>query len=377
MRIIFLGTRGFPDVQGGVEKHCENLTVNLASLGIEVIVFTRKPYVDPDLKEYKGVKLIPVPTIKNKYLETIIHTFIGIIKAVRYNPDIVHVHGIGPGIVIPFGKLLGLKFVLTTHGSNYKHLKWGFVSRFFLRMCEYISVKFCDEVIAVSEPISEEITRKYCTKATVIPNGVTMPIPLNTTDYIDKLLIEKKKYILTVGRLVPEKGFHNLINAFNSLELQDWKLVIVGAEDHKSKYGKQIHTLAEYNRNIIFTGFLTGFPLQELYENAGVFVLPSYYEGLPIVLLEAMSFNLPCIASDISANRSVHLPERCYFRTEDIEQLKQRLIEISSDYYSSEEILDNREKLLKNYSWNSITNKTLEIYKNVYKEAPKKAIETG
>lgn len=365
MRIIFLGTRGFPSVQGGVEKHCENLTVNLVSLGVEVIVFTRKPYIDPELKEYKGVELIPIPTIKNKYLETIIHTFLGIIKAVRYKPDIVHVHGIGPGILIPFGKLLGLKFVLTTHGSNYKHLKWGHVSRCFLRMCEYISIKFCDEVIAVSEPIYEEITRKYCAKATFIPNGITMPLPLNTTNYIDKLLIEKKKYILTVGRLVPEKGFHNLINAFNSLELQGWKLVIVGAEDHKSKYGKQIHDLAKYNRNIIFTGFLTGSPLQELYENAGVFVLPSYYEGLPIALLEAMSFNIPCIASDISANRSVHLPEQCYFRTEDIEQLKQRLTEISSADAYSDEISSNSENLVKNYSWKSITDKTLEIYKNV------------
>ncbi len=377
MRIIFLGTRGFPGVQGGIEKHCENLTANLASLGAEVIVFTRKPYVDPALKEYKGVKLIPVPTIKNKYFETIIHTFIGIIKAVRYEPDIVHVHGIGPGVLIPFGKLLGLKFVLTTHGSNYKHLKWGLVSRCFLRICEYISIKFCDEVIAVSETISEEIAAKYCRKASFIPNGVTMPNPLNTTDYVDKLLLEKKKYILTVGRLVPEKGFHNLINAFNSLELEGWKLVIVGGEDHKSKYGKQIHDLARNNNNIIFTGFLTGIPLQQLYENAGIFVLPSYYEGLPIALLEAMSYNLPCIASDISANRSVNLPEQCYFKTEDIEQLKQRLIQISSTDYSLEEIVNNKEKLLRNYSWSNITNKTLEIYRNVYKELPKKVIETG
>ena len=171
------------------------MTVNLATLGAEVIVFTRKPYVDSALKEYKGVKLIPVPTIKNKYFETIVHTFIGIIKAMRYNPDIVHIHGIGPGIFIPFGKLLGLKFVLTTHGSNYKHLKWWY-SRCFLRMCEYISIKSCDEVIAVSEPISEEISSKYCRKAAVIPNGVTMPIPLNRTDYIDGLLLGKRKYIL-------------------------------------------------------------------------------------------------------------------------------------------------------------------------------------
>ncbi len=372
MKIAVVGTRGFPGVQGGVENHCEKLYTNLAQLGCEIIVFVRKPYIKPELAEYGGVSLVAVDCPRNKFLEAIIHTFSSVMKARKLHPDILHIHAIGPSLFTPFARFWGTKVVITNHGPDYRRKKWPLVAKIFLMFCERVGVKYANEVICINGNIAEDIKKKYGRDSYVIPNGVDIPSRIDTDETLTRYGLQKQKYILSVGRFVPEKGFHDLIEAFNKLQtnsqnsqVEGWKLVIVGDADHEDEYSRNLKVQAEKNYNIILTGFLKGEPLQELYTHAGLFVLPSYYEGLPIVLLEAMSYGLSCIASDIAANRNIALDNERFFTAGDVDQISERIGEFISRIRKEEERENQVKFLIENYNWDKIAKETLRIYKRV------------
>jgi len=365
MRIVILGTRGFPNVQGGVEKHCEELSTRLVKLGCEVIVFTRKPYVNTNIKEYKGVKLVALSTIRHKSLEAFLHTLIGVFAALQYRPDIIHIQAIGPALFTPLARILGMKVVVTSHGANYRHPKWGFFAKVILRFGEFLGMLFANEVIAISGTIAKEMKEKYKRAAYTIPNGVDIPDILDSEELLQKYSLTKGKYLLTIGRFTPVKGFDRLIDAFNEAKLKDRKLVIIGGADHKTRYSRDLMKRSVPNPDVILTGFLSGKPLRELYSHTGLFVLPSYYEGLPIALLEAMSYGLLCIASDIPANRLIGLPDENYFTPGNNEELSAKLQEFSRKTLSREQKLRQIEILREKYDWNEIARNTLEVYKKV------------
>lgn len=370
LRICVLGTRGFPNVQGGVESHCENLYPQLTKKGCEVIVFTRKPYNNQNIVSFKGITLIPLSCPKNKFLEAFVHTFLGILSAIKHSPGILHVHAIGPSLLIPFARLLGLKVVMTNHGPDYQRKKWNKLAKFILKLGEYFGSKWAHEIICISESIANHVREKYGREVNVIPNGVTIPELMKTDIAIKKYNLEKGKYILAVGRFVPEKGFHDLIDAFNhlityntQLRTNNWKLAIVGRADHEDEYSLKLKEKANKDSNVILTGFLTGMSLQELYSHAGLFVLPSYYEGLPIVLLEAMSYGLSCIASDIHANRNVELPDDRFFKAGDVCALAGKISKFAEKPLSEEEKAIQINLMKERYDWHKIAKKTLEVYK--------------
>jgi len=365
MRTIILGTRGFPNVQGGVEKHCECLSINLVRLGCEVIVLTRKPYVDKEISEYKGVKLIPIPAFRQKALEAFLHTLIGVFVALRYKPDILHTHAIGPALFIPLAKLLGMKVVLTSHGSNYKHLKWGKFAKLVLKLGEFLGIRFSEKVITVSTCIAEEIKNRYNRDPITIPNGVIVRECSKSTNEISKYGLLKGKYILAVGRFVPDKGFDVLIHAFNRLRLHGWKLLIAGQADHQDQYTLELKQIAEQNENIILPGYMSSEKLHELYSHAGLYVLPSYYEGLPISLLEAMSYGLSCIASDIPGNRSVGLSEDRFFEAGNTADLAAKTAKYANETLSPRERRKQIHIIAEKYDWQKIAATTLAVYQKV------------
>ena len=386
MKIAVLGTRGFPNVQGGVEVHCENLYPRLVKRGCEVVVFGRAPYLknrDSPIQQgkrhggtvpifYKGVKIIPLACPKNKFLEAFVHTFIGIFAAKKLNPDILHIHAVGPSIMVPLGRLLGMKVVMTHHGPDYERKKWAGPAKAILRMGEALGVRCANAVICISQVIADGVKKKYGRDAVVIPNGVAIPEILSSEDALRKYGLEKGRYILAVGRFVPEKGFGELIEAFEKVGSQEsgvgseWRLVIVGKADHEDEYSRSLKEKAAKNPNIVLTGFLSGKPLQELYSHAGLFVLPSYYEGLPIALLEAMSYGLSCIVSDIPANREVGLAENRYFKAGDIESLRRKIKEfIASGPLGGQERTGQIKRIAGKYDWDAIAGRTLEVYTSV------------
>jgi glycosyltransferase involved in cell wall biosynthesis len=368
-RVVVLGTRGFPSVQGGIETHCENLYPRLVERGCEIFVITRKPYVDVNQKTYRGVNLIPLGCPKNKFLEAFSHTLCGVIAARRLSPAVLHIHGIGPSLCVPLAKLLKLNVVMTNHGADYNRDKWGGLAKSVLRLGERLGSRWANKVICISDPIAENIQKRHKRTVTVIPNGVSLPQLSETQDSLDKHSLTKGQYVLSVGRLVPEKGFHDLVEAFNTLRPNGWKLVIVGRADHEDSYSSGLREKARTNVNIVMTGFLTGKPLQELYSHAGLFVLPSYHEGLPIVLLEAMSYGLSCIASGIPANRNVSLPEDRFFEPGNIDQILAKITKYIDAPLSREEKVGIQSYIAAEYDWESIADKTRLVYSAVVARA--------
>lgn len=319
LKVVVTGTRGIPAIQGGVETHCEELFPRLARYGMDIVLIRRSCYVSPDnrINEFKGVRLVDLYAPHLKSLEAIIHTLLSIIWAKRHRADLVHIHAIGPGIMTPFARLLGLKVVFTHHGPDYDRKKWGIFAKLILRIGEKFASKYANEVIVISRVIEDSILQKFGRASShLIFNGVPVPKVSSTIDYITSIGLESRNYIFTLGRFVGEKGFDLLINAFVRLVNDDIKLVIAGDSDHETTYSRQLKDLALKN-GVILTGFIRGEKLQQLFTHARVFVLPSFHEGLPISLLEAMSYELPVIVSDIPANKQIDIPLERFFTSGD------------------------------------------------------------
>lgn len=362
MRVFVTGTRGIPDIPGGVEKHCQELFPRIASKGHDVIVATRSSYVTKKISEWKGVKVTKCFAPSNKSLEAIVHTFLALLKAHSFNPDVVHIHAVGPSLLTPIARLMGFRVVFTNHGPDYDRKKWGKVAKTVLRMGEKLGGKFANEVIVISSLISDIVWKKCNRLSHVIYNGVTPLEPSDTRDFLRRINVESRKYILAVARFVPEKGLHDLINAFKKIQ-GSWKLVIAGEADHETEYSKKLRQMATEDERVVLTGYITGEPLNQVYSHAGLFVLPSYHEGLPIALLEAMSYGIPVVVSDIPANKEVNLPPERYFRCGDVADLKNRIEILIKKGLSKKERDDMQNEIAGKYDWEKIADQTIGVYR--------------
>jgi len=365
MKIFVTGTRGIPDIPGGVEKHCQELYPRIAAMGHEVYLATRIPYVVIPQNQWQGVRLVHTFCPRNKSLEAIVHTFVAILKARWIGPDIVHIHAVGPGLMVPLARLLGLKVVVTNHGPDYDRQKWGVAAKAMLRLGEYLGGRFAHAVIVISSVIADIIAKRCGRSSHLIYNGVPLPEPSVHSDQLQRFGIRPDGgYILAVARFVPEKGLHDLIEAFSALNW-DRQLVIAGDADHATAYSKNLRDLAKRDQRIVLTGYITGEALHQIYSHAGLFVLPSYHEGLPIALLEAMSYSLAVLVSDIPANKEVNLEQTRYFRPGDVNGLRNKLLELGQQGISDEERQSFRERIARDYNWSSIAVQTVDVYEQV------------
>jgi glycosyltransferase involved in cell wall biosynthesis len=364
MKIFVTGTRGIPDIPGGVEKHCEELFPRIAARGHEVIVAIRSAYVTQHLGQWGGVRLVDVYAPRTKNLEAIVHTALALISARLNSPDIVHINAIGPSILAPIARMMGLKVVVTNHGPDYDREKWGRFAKHMLRLGELLGSLFANEVIVISEVIGSIIRNRCKRESNLIYNGVTLPLPSVETDYLKGIGVRAGNYILSVARMVPEKGIHNLIEAFLQTD-GDYQLVIAGDADHETDYSRGLKKQAAESSRIILTGYITGEPLNQVYSHARLFVLPSSHEGLPISLLEALSYGLPVLVSDIPANLEVGLASDRYFRCANIKDLKDKLEWHLRKDLSSTERDAIRLHVAQKYDWDRIADQTLAVYEKV------------
>jgi glycosyltransferase involved in cell wall biosynthesis len=364
IRVIMLGLRGFPQVQGGVETHAEHLCPLLVELGCEVTVLVRSAYQHAEIgSDWKGVRFISLWAPKSKVLETIFHSALGMLYSAFKRPDILHIQAIGPAIFTLPARLFGLKVVVTHHSQNYDHQKWGRFGRFVLKLGERWGMCWSNERIVISKNISELVYAKYGVNSAFIPNGVFLPKIPDSLVALNLFGLTPKHYVLSVGRLVPEKRHLDLIEAFKLANLPDWKLVIVGGSDHPDTYEREVIKKAD-EAGVVMTGFQVGLALQELYAHAGLFVLPSSHEGLPIALLEALSYGLPVLASDIPANLEVFLPSEQYFPLGNIEALAKCIIFFSANNLNQVARENIRLWVSQRYNWNDIAYKTFGVYNN-------------
>ncbi len=357
MKVVVIGTRGFPEVAGGVETHCCELYPRLAALGVEVIVLRRTPYATTD-NEYRGVSFHNVYAPRGKYFETIVHTFLSVIKARKLNPDLLHVHAIGPALAVPFAKLLGMKVVMTHHGADYNRDKWGRLAKKMLRRGEKAGVRRSDAVIAVSDEIRQQVKKiNPHVRCSMIPNGVNRVTPATCDQYVRALGLQPGRYALAMGRFVREKGFSHLIDAFQKASPDGIRLVIAGDSDFPDAYSKMLKAKGAA-ASVVMPGYIYGEELRQLMTHAALFVMPSSHEGHPIALLEAMSYGLDIIASDIKANRLDNLRPEDFYPVGDTDSLARKL----------QEKLRNgghRTYDLSAYDWDSIAHRTLDIYQTV------------
>lgn len=361
MKIVVTGTRGIPNIMGGVETHCEELFPRIAKRGFDVTVIRRTDYVKDDLKEWKGVKLVNIDSPKKKSFEAIIHTFRAINEAKRLKADILHIHAIGPALLVPYAKMLGMKVVFTHHGPDYDRDKWGFAAKTMLKLGERMGCMFADEVIVISDVIRNLIKRKYNRTSHVhlIYNGVSQPEICDYPEYFNELGIEKGKYILGMCRFVPEKNLHHLVEAFTKVksrnEVEDIKLVLAGDTDFEDDYSRSLREMARKN-GVVLTGFIKGKKLHSLLTNCLCYCLPSSHEGLPIALLEAMSYGVKVIVSDIPANKEVGLPESDYFPVGNVDALTEKLKTVVN------QPLQHIDYDMKKYDWEKIADQVRDVY---------------
>lgn len=363
MHIMVLGIRGIPNVQGGVETHAEQLYERLSHLGCDVEAIVRTPFVPAGQTKVGKIRLRRVWSPSSSGYEALVHSFLGVFLAAFVRPDILHIHAVGPAVVTPLARFLGLRVVVTHHGPDYDRDKWGRFARWVLRTGEKYGVCCSHARIAISRVIVDLIRTRYGREADLIPNGV---VPARIRIESDRLLpfnLQSQKYILQVSRLVPEKRQLDLMEAFASLQSRDWKLVLVGGTD-ESAYCRELQVKAQ-RCGVVLTGFQTGEVLAQLYSHAGVFVLPSSHEGLPIAMLEALSYGLYVIASDIPANLEVGLDSQNYFPLGDTVALTQRL-KSAIDASPTTQVREARQRQVEErYDWRRIAEQTREVYRRV------------
>ena len=363
LRVMWLGLRGFPDVQGGVEAHAQHLCPLLADLGCEITVIARSRY-QPSDAAWRGVHFVRLWSPRSSRMEAVVHSFAGVLHAALKRPDILHIQGIGPSLAAPLARILGLRVVVTHHGPDYQRQKWGWLARTALRLGERWGMRYACQRIVITGAIQNAVNRLYGKPSVVIPNGVAMPADGMTTATPNAYGLTAGHYALLVGRLVPEKRHHDLIRAFAIASLPGWKLVIVGGADHPDAYSQSVLDVPTTCPEVVCTGFLAGRALAELYANAGVFVLPSSHEGLPIAMLEAVSHGVSVIASDIPANQEVDCDMVSHYPLGDVAALTQRLRQAAASG-ATDAMRDAGKALVAGrYSWPKIARLTLAVYRS-------------
>lgn len=373
MKIAMIGHKRIPSREGGIEIVVAELSKRMAAQGHDVTAYNRKSEhiagkdfeQSEKIKQWQGVKIKWVKTPDSSKLNAIVYSFFATLRAVFSRFDIIHFHAEGPASMVILAKLFRKRSVVTIHGLDWQRSKWGGFATKFLKFGERMAAKYADEIIVLSKNVQDYFIKVYGRKTVFIPNGISKPDNYEPEIIKNKYGLDKDGYILFLGRLVPEKGVHYLIEAYKELDT-DKKLVIAGGSSHTKEYESELKALANGNENIIFTGFIQGKELDELYSNAYIYCLPSDLEGMPISLLEAMSYGNCCLTSNIAECSEVCGENAVYFEQGNVQSLKSML----------EELLKNEERvsklknaaaryILSRYNWDNVCDDTLKLYESI------------
>ncbi|MFH1597739.1 MAG: glycosyltransferase family 4 protein [Patescibacteria group bacterium] len=382
MKIAMIGQKGIPAKFGGVERHVEELALRLVKLGHQVTVYTRSHYTNPQRKKYRGINLVNIKTIPTKHLDAITHTFFCSLDAIHKDFDIIHYHAVGPSLMAFIPRILKpkVKVVATFHCIDRKHQKWNRFAQMMLRAGEWTAVNFPHITICVSQTLQRYVRRSYHRSAVYIPNGVSEPHKAKTdSDIKKKFGLEKNKYLVVVTRLVRHKGVHHLIKAFRKSNT-GMKLAIVGGSFFTDKYFAYLRKLAEGDNRIVFTGFQSGKMLNQLFSNAYLFVHPSEAEGLPISVLEAGSFGLCILCSDIPENKEIIKQKMMdigfTFRNKSVRDLGRKmeyLLKTPNAVNIKKKLV--KKTILKEFNWDQIARKTSSMYQEICEDTGDLALQ--
>lgn len=368
----WFGHKRIPSREGGVEIVVEELSTRLVKLGNKVDVYNRKGKNVQDknadkenkkIKEYNGVKIITIPTINKKGIDAFLYSFFASIRALFGHYDVLHYHAEGSCAMLWIPHLFHKKIIVTIHGLDWQRSKWGGFATKYIKYGEKCAVKYADQIIVLSENVKKYFKDTYNRETVFVPNGIEKPTIKKANIIKNKYDLNKDDYILFLARIVPEKGLDDLIDAYEKIKT-DKKLVIAGGASHTNDYLEHIKEKTKNNKNIIMTGFVQGDELDELYSNAYLYCLPSHIEGMPISLLEALSYGRNVLISDIDENIQVAEKYAMTFKMGDVSDLTNKLeacIE-GKNRYNDNEI---QEYVLNKYSWDDVVEKTMKIYEEI------------
>lgn len=370
LNIAMLGHKRIPSREGGIEVVVEELSTRMVEKGHKVTCFNRKgnhvagaEFDGKSGKTYKGVKLKSVFTIDKGGLAAVTSSVFASLHAAFGKYDLVHIHAEGPAFMCWLPKLMGKKVIVTVHGLDWARAKWGKFASRYIRTGEKMAVKHADEIVVLSAGVQDYFRETYGREIKFVPNGVTRPEKKDVKKIKEKWSLEKDEYILYLGRIVPEKGEKYLIEAFKKVET-DKKLVIAGGSSDTGAFMSKLKAMAEGDDRIIFTGFIQGRALEELYSNAYVYCLPSDLEGMPLSLLEAMSYGNCCLTSDIPECAEVVEDKAVTFRKSDVEDLREKLewLVANPDVVKKYKATAT-DFICKKYNWDDVVDRTIELYR--------------
>lgn len=369
MKIAIIGHKRIPSNEGGIEKGVEQHAVRMAALGHEVHVYNRggaDKYSGEHktLKEYRGVRIITIPTFQNPKLNAVVYSFLATIRAFFGGYDVVSYRASGPCAMIGLAKKLGMTCVASLHGIDSQRSKWGKFASWYLRRGEKMAATRADSCMVLSKNMQSYIKETYGVDSVLFYNGVDCAHRLEPNEIQSRFGLEKDSYILFLSRIVPEKGLDVLIEAFMRINTQK-SLVIAGGADNPEYY-KKLMKLAENDKRIKFIGYVTGTLVDELYSNAWVFVLPSYLEGMSNSLLEALSYGNCCFLSDIPENVEPAGNHAAYFRVGDAIDCQAKLQALLDDPKRICAFKNSAASYItERYSWDGAVRLTLDVYQRV------------
>lgn len=368
LKIAMFGHKTIPSREGGIEIVVEEICKRMVENGNDITCFNRSGNVvykdgEKPLKEYKGINIKFVPTIKRKGFAALSSAFFAALRSSFGKYDVVHIHAEGPAIFSFIPKLFGKCVIVTVHGLDWKRKKWngGFGAK-CIHLGEKAAVKYADEIIVLSHGVQKYFKDTYNRDTIFITNGVNRPKILEANLIKQKFGLEKNSYILYLGRIVPEKGIHYLVEAFKNVKT-DKKLVIAGASSDTDEYMNKIIKMAESDSRIIFTSFVEGQMLEELYSNDYIYCLPSDLEGMSISLLEAMSYGNCCLTSDIDECTEVIEENGVVFEKSNINDLQFKLQMLCDNLELVKKYKSNAADYICNkYNWDTVVKETLNVY---------------
>ena len=370
LRVAMFGHKRIPSREGGVEIVVEELCTRMVEQGNEVTCFNRAghhvsgvEYDKPRQEEYRGIRLKTVSTIDKRGLAAVTSSFFAALYSAFGKFDVVHIHAEGPAFFAWLPKLFGKRVIVTIHGLDWAREKWhGSIASKFIRGGEKNAVKYADEIIVLSKGVQKYFMDTYGRETHFIPNGVNRPEVREAKLITDDFGLEKDSYILFLGRLVPEKGIRYLVEAFKNVKT-DKKLVIAGGSSDTDSFMEELKELAKGDDRILFTGFVQGAMLDELYSNAYIYTLPSDLEGMPLSLLEAISYGNCCLVSDIPECTEVVEDKAIIFRKSNIKDLTEKLQDACDDIRKVGKLKEQAADFIcDKYNWDEVVDKTLALY---------------
>lgn len=376
LKIAMIGHKRIPGREGGIEIVVYELSKRMVQQGHKVVAYNRSGHhvsgsqyetVDyTNLKKYQGIDIVTVPTIQRKGFAAFVYSFFASLSVIGKGYDVVHYHAEGPCAFLWIPHMFGIRTVVTIHGLDWqRNGKWGKLASSFIKFGEKVACKYADEIIVLSHREQRYFKNHYNRKTHLIPNGINRPQYKEAEVIKEKYALNKDDYILSLSRITREKKLDLLIKAYQQVNT-DKKLVIAGGCSDDSAYMKELYKLAKADDRIIFTGFVQGQEIEELYSNAYIYCLPSEIEGMPISLLEAMSYGNCCLVSDIAENTEVINDKGISFTCNNIDNLKERLVLLVNN---KKEVLKYKDTVAdyvcNKYKWDNVVEATLNLYRKV------------